>query len=92
MMDTKVTSEIVRTELKNPETTLGKLWSYHSRSIATDATKDQIGGEMDSFLADPVVKGMVDAIHTDKPAGSGGGSGSGGNTAPQNLKVKRATI
>jgi len=92
MMDAKVTSEVVRTELKNPETMLGKLWSYHSRSIATDATKDQIGGEMDLFLADPVVKGMVDAIHTDKPAGSGGGSGSRNTTPPQNLKVKRATI
>lgn len=90
MMTTKIQSEAVRTELKNPETTLGKLWSYHARSIASDATKEQIAGEMDTFLADPVVKGMVDAIYTDKPAGTGGG----GNKAdtPKNLRVKRASI
>ncbi|WP_136604660.1 hypothetical protein [Paenibacillus dokdonensis] len=93
MMDTKVTSEAVRKELKNPETTLGKLWSYHARSIAADATKDQIAGEMDTFLADPVVKGMVDAMHTDKPAGAGAASGSSKSSeTPKNLRVKRASI
>lgn len=91
MITTKVTSEAVRKELQNPETTLGKLWAYHAKGIATDATKEQIAGEMDSFLADPVVKGMVDAIHTDKPAGTGGGGGNKTDT-PKNLRVKRASI
>ncbi|GIO33250.1 hypothetical protein J2TS6_43910 [Paenibacillus albilobatus] len=91
MMTTKVQSEAVRAALKNPETALGKLWSYHVRSIAPDATKEQIAGEMDTFLADPVVKGMVDAIHTDKPAGAGV-AGGGGAGAPKNLKIKRARI
>ncbi|MNJ56703.1 hypothetical protein D3C77_522630 [compost metagenome] len=91
MMESKLTSEAVRKELKNPETALGKLWSYHARGIAVDATKEQIAGEMDTFLADPVVKGMVDAIHTDRPAGTGGGGGSNSDT-PKNLRVKRASI
>jgi len=91
MMSTKVTSEAVRKELQNPETTLGKLWTYHNKGIAADATKEQIAGEMDSFLADPVVKGMVDAIHTDKPAGIGG-AGSSKSDAPKSLRVKRASI
>lgn len=91
MMESKVTSEAVRKELTNPETTLGKLWSYHARGIAADATKEQIAGEMDTFLADPVVKGMVDAIHTDRPAGTGGG-GSNNPDTPKNLRVKWASI
>lgn len=91
MLESKVTSEAVRKVLQNPETALGKLWTYHSRGIAADATKEQIAGEMDNFLADPVVKGMVDAIHTDKPAGTGGGGGSKSD-APKNLRVKRASI
>lgn len=91
MLESKVTSEAVRKELQNPETALGKLWTYHARGIAADATKEQIAGEMDNFLADPVVKGMVDAIHTDKPAGTGGGGGSKSD-APKNLRVKRASI
>lgn len=91
MMTTKVQSEAVRAALKNPETALGKLWSYHARNIALDATKEQIAGEMDTFLADPVVKGMVDAIHTDKPAGAGV-AGGGGAGAPKNMRVKRARI
>ncbi|WP_235775308.1 MULTISPECIES: hypothetical protein [Paenibacillus] len=70
MLDTKVQSEAVRKEIKDPATTLGKLWSYHARGIADNATKDQIGGEMDAFLADPAVKGLVDLIHTDNPAGT----------------------
>jgi hypothetical protein len=90
MIQTKVTSEVARKELQNPETTLGKLWSYHARSIAADATKEQIASEMDTFLVDPVVKGMVDAIHTDKPAATG--SGSGKTDAPKNMRVKRASI
>lgn len=91
MLESKVTSEAVRKELQNPETALGKLWTYHARGIAADATKEQIAGEMDTFLADPVVKGMVDAIHTDRPAGTGGGGGSKSD-APKNLRVKRASI
>ncbi|AZS15357.1 hypothetical protein [Paenibacillus lutimineralis] len=91
MMEGKVTSESVRKELQNPETTLGKLWAYHAKGIAADATKEQIAGEMDTFLADPVVKGMVDVIHTDKPAGTGGGGGSK-TGAPKNLRVKRASF
>lgn len=92
MLESKVTSEVVRKELQDPETALGKLWTYHARGIATDATKEQIAGEMDTFLADPVVKGLVDAIHIDKPAGTAGVSGGSGAAAPKNLKVKRASI
>lgn len=92
MLESKVTSEAVRKELQNPETALGKLWTYHVRDIATDATKEQIAGEMDTFLADPVVKGLVDAIHTDKPAGTAGVSGGSGAATPKNLKVKKASI
>ncbi|WP_374019010.1 hypothetical protein ABU162_04485 [Paenibacillus thiaminolyticus] len=93
MMESKVTSAAVRKELQSPETALGKLWTYHARGIAADATKEQIAGEMDAFLADPVVKGMVEAIHTDKPAGAGrAGTGGGQAGAPQNLKTKRTSI
>ncbi|NJJ37831.1 hypothetical protein [Paenibacillus apii] len=70
MMDSKIQSEAVRKEIKDPATTIGKLWSYHSRGIAADASKEQIAGEMDTFLADPAVKSLVDAIHTDNPAGA----------------------
>ncbi|NWL89575.1 hypothetical protein DMN77_18670 [Paenibacillus sp. 79R4] len=90
MMDNKVTSEAVRKELKNSETALGKLWAYHSKAIGADATKEQIAGEMDTFLADPVVKGLVDTIHTDRPAGTSGSGGS--SSAPRNMKVKRTGI
>lgn len=92
MLESKVTSEAVRKELQDPQTALGKLWTYHARGITTDATKEQIAGEMDTFLADPVVKGLVDAIHIDKPAGTAGVSGGSGAATPKNLKVKRASI
>lgn len=92
MMDTKVTSEVVRKEMRDPETAIGKLWSYHARGIAADATKEQIAGEMDTFLADPVVKGLVSAYHTDRPTGAGAAAGSGQKGQPQSLKVKKQSI
>lgn len=93
MMESKVTSSAVRKELQSPETALGKLWTYHARGIAAVATKEQIAGEMDAFLADPVVKGMVEAIHTDKPAGAGCvGTGGGQAGAPQGLRTKKTSI
>ncbi|WII36827.1 hypothetical protein [Paenibacillus thiaminolyticus] len=93
MMESKVTSVAVRKDLTNPETPLGKMWSYHLRGIAADATKEQIAGEMDTFLADPVVKGIVDRYHTDPPAGAGrAGTGGGQAGGPQNLKTKRTSI
>ncbi|MFW5436570.1 hypothetical protein [Paenibacillus apiarius] len=93
MMESKVTSAAVRKDITNPETPLGKMWSYHLRGIAADATKEQIAGEMDSFLGDPAVKGIVDRYHTDSPAGTGGvGTGNGQASAPQNLKTKRTSI
>ncbi|BFH66245.1 hypothetical protein J27TS7_10910 [Paenibacillus dendritiformis] len=93
MMESKVTSVAVRKDLTNPETPLGKMWSYHLRGIAADATKEHIAGEMDTFLADPVVKGIVDRYHTDPPAGAGrAGTGGGQAGGPQNLKTKRTSI
>ena len=84
MMETKIQSENVRKDMSNVETPIGKLWSYHSGSITADMTKDQIAGEMDSFLNDGVVKHIISSYHTDKPAGVGNG---GGNTnTPQGLK------
>lgn len=90
MMETKIQSENVRKDMSNVETPIGKLWSYHSNSITADMTKDQIAGEMDSFLNDGAVKNIISSYHTDKPAGVGNG---GGNTnAPQGLKTKRTAL
>lgn len=90
MMETKVQSENVRKDIMNPETAIGKLWSYHSNSINSSMTKEQIAGEMDSFLADGVVKGIISSYHTDKPAGVGSGGTS--TNAPQGLKTKRTAL
>jgi hypothetical protein len=80
MMTTKIPSETVRKQVTDPNTVLGKMWAMHKAGIAATATKDEISGEMDKFLADTVVKSVVDAIHTDKGTYSHqGGGGQGGN-------------
>lgn len=90
MIDTKITSEAIKKDIKDPNTPIGKMWSYHEKGFAPDATKDQIAGEMDSFLNDGVVKGIISSYHTDSPAGIGSG---GSNTNPtKNLKTKRVSL
>ncbi len=89
MMMKKVTSEAVRKDIANTETTLGKMWDYHSKSIQPNMTEEQIAGEMDSFLNDGVVKGIISSYHTDNPANLGNGSG---NQTSNNLKTKRVSL
>lgn len=88
MMDEKVKSDAVRKELNDPKTTLGKMWGYHSSSMNAEKTKEELSGEMDSFLADEVVKSLISNRHTDKPAGTGGGQSS----AKQQFKTKRVSL
>jgi hypothetical protein len=90
MMTAKITSETVRKDIKDPATAIGKLWSYHAASIGATATKDQIAGEMDAFLADPAVKAIVSNYHTDPSAATGGGGG--GSKADDGVKVRRVGI
>lgn len=89
MVDEKVKSEAVRKELNDPKTALGKMWGYHSSGFSSEKTKEELSGEMDSFLADEVVKGLISNQHTDKPAGTGGGNGS--TNAPK-FKTKRVSL
>ncbi len=91
MIDTKITSDAIKKDIKDPNTPIGKMWSYHEKGFAPDATKEQIAGEMDSFLADGVVKGIISSYHTDQPAGVGSG-GTNTNTTPQGLKTKRISL
>lgn len=71
MMQEKITSEQVRKDIMDPKTALGKMWQYHSKSFATDMTKEQLAGEMDKFLNDDVVKNMISDYHVDNPASLG---------------------
>lgn len=89
MMDKKITSDAIKKDIANPETAIGKLWDYHSKGLTADLTQDQIAGEMDAFLNDGVVKGIISNYHTDPPAGSFG-SGQGNST--QKLKTKRTAL
>lgn len=89
MVDSKVTSVAMKKDLINPETPLGKLWSYHHRGLKPDMSKEQIAGEVDAFLADTAVKGMISKYHTDRPAGFSGTSITGEQTT---LKEKRVSI
>ena len=89
MMEEKVKSEVVRKELNDPKTTIGKMWGYHSIGLNPEQTKEELAGEMDKFLADEVVKGLISNQHTDKPAGTGGGNG---NTNAPKYKTKRVSL
>lgn len=89
MMEEKITSEQVRKDIMDPTTTIGKLWNYHSKGITSDMTKEQIAGEMDKFLNDDVVKGMISNYHTDNPAGL---SVNSNNSSSGKLKVKRVSL
>lgn len=89
MMQEKVTSDSVRKDIVNPETAIGKMWDYHSKGLSADLSKEQIAGEMDAFLNDGVVKGIISNYHTDKPAGTGGGN-QGSNSSK--LKTKRTAL
>ena len=76
----KVTSEQVRGEMADDKTIIGRLWSAQAEKLAVDATKEVIAGEMDSFLKDPVVAGIIQNTHTPhRRPYAGGGSGSGGS-------------
>lgn len=90
MMEEKVQSEAVRKDILDPNTPIGKMWSFYSKDITSNMTKEEIAGEMDSFLNDGVVKNMISNYHTDAPAGIGNGaSNSKGST---NLKPKRVSL
>lgn len=90
MMEEKVKSEAVRKDILNPETAIGKMWSFYSKGITAKMTKEEIAGEMDSFLNDGVVKNLISNYHTDAPAGIGNGSIQ--NNGSTNLKPKRVSL
>lgn len=92
MITEKVTSEAVRKDIKDPATAIGKMWSYHSASIAPTATKEQISGEMDTFLADAAVKAIVSNYHTDPAAGTGGNGSNNNNNAGSSVRTRRTSI
>lgn len=90
MIEEKVKSEAVRKDILNPETAIGKMWSFYSKGITAEMTKEEIAGEMDSFLNDGVVKNLISNYHTDAPAGIGNGSTK--NNGSTNLKPKRVSL
>ena len=90
MMEEKVKSESVRKDILNPETAIGKMWSFYSKGISGEMTKEEIAGEMDSFLSDKVVKEIISNHHTDNPAALGGGSTN--NKSSAKLKTKRVSL
>ena len=71
MIDERIQSDAVKKDIHNPETQIGKLFSYHAKTIDPAMKTEEIAGELDSFLADKVVKSIIDSYHTDKPAGLG---------------------
>ncbi|MGY0692626.1 hypothetical protein ACW2QC_07505 [Virgibacillus sp. FSP13] len=90
MMDEKIKSDAVKKDIHNSETQIGKLFFYHSKGLTPGMEKDKIAGELDNFLADKVVKNIMDAYHTDRPAGIGS-TGSVTNTSSR-LKTKRTSL
>lgn len=74
MMTEKIQSDAVRGQLTKADTILGKLWFAHKATIPANADKTVIAGEMDKFLGDPVVKGVMDGVHTDRNTFTGGSS------------------
>lgn len=90
MMETKVTSEAVRKDINDSSTVIGRMWSYHAGNIDASLSKDEIAAEMDNFLNDGAVKGLISNYHTDNPAGLGGGQVNS-NTS-KNLKIKKVSL
>jgi len=91
MMDKKIESDVIKKDIKDDKTVIGKLWSYHASAITPDMAEDKIAGEMDAFLADESVKSIISNYHTDKPAGIGSGSGSS-NKSKNQFKTKRVSL
>lgn len=90
MMETKVASEEIRKDINDPSTVIGRMWSYHSNNIDARLSKDEIAAEMDNFLNDDIVKGLISNYHTDKPAGIGGNQGNEGTS--KNLRTKKVSL
>lgn len=90
MMEAKVTSEAVRKDINDSSTVIGRMWDYHSKNIDASLSKDEIAAEMDSFLNDDIVKGLISNYHTDNPAGLGGGQGNSDTT--KHLKTKKVSL
>ncbi|RIJ63613.1 hypothetical protein [Rummeliibacillus sp. POC4] len=90
MMEKKIASEAIRKDMLDDKTVIGKIWSYQTKNFDTSITEEQLAGEMDTFLADQVVKDIISNYHTDKPAGV---SVSNNNKqAPKGLKPKRTAL
>lgn len=89
MMDGKITSDAVKKDIHNPETQIGKMFSYHSKGLTPAMEKDKVAGELDNFLADKVVKRIMDSYHTDQPAGLGTSTTTNTSSA---LKTKRTSL
>lgn len=90
MMDTKIKSDAVKKDIKNPATAIGKMWDYHLKGITAEMTQDKMTGEMDKFLEDDVVKGLISNYHTDNPAGVGASASQ--NNASKHLKKKKVSL
>jgi hypothetical protein len=91
MLDHKLQSDAVKKAIKDPKNPLGKMWDYHKRGITPGMDNTVIAGEIDSFLADDLVKDMISKQHIDKPAGTGG-AGGGGQNKHEGVRTKRASI
>lgn len=89
MMDKKIESDAVKKDIKDNTTIIGKLWGYQSANLTADMDETKLAGEMDTFLADEAVKGIISNYHTDSPALRGTPPGSKGTTT---LKTKRVSL
>lgn len=89
MMETKVASEAVRKDMNDPSTVIGRLWEYHSNNIDPNMSKYEVAGEMDNFLNDNAVKGLISNYHTDNPVNVGGSPSGNEGT---NLKIKKVSL
>jgi len=87
MMETKVASEAVRKDMNDSSTVIGRLWEYHANNIDSNLSKEELAGEMDNFLNDNAVKGLISNYHTDKPVNVGGKG-----TGNSDLKIKRVSL
>lgn len=92
MITKKITSETVRKDIQDPNTHLGKLFSYHRNShIQSTMDSNAIAGELDNFLADSVVKGIIDTYHTDSTPGIQSSNGKQGSSTG-GLRTKRTRL
>lgn len=89
MMDKKIESDAVKKDLKDSKTVIGKLWGYQAVNLTADMDDAKIAGEMDAFLADETVKGIISNYHTDSPALRGSQSSTTGTSS---LKTKRTAL